>query len=145
MMTINFRIVPILVLTAAAVSMAQNTARSTDGAKKSDDVRPMEGRPSLELEIEDFRQKIESQQSQINVQESQINTLKHQVSDRDVESQQHQTLSGSNQQQNTDAVAILEGAVSEILTPALSLAQKTQASQRPQTTGEAPEGSVTRE
>ncbi len=57
MMTINFKIVPILVLTAAAaVSMAQNTARS-DGAKKSDDVRPMEGRPSLESEIEELRQK----------------------------------------------------------------------------------------
>ncbi len=57
-----------------------------------------------------------------------------------MELQQQQLPSISNQQQNTESVATLQGAVSAIRTPASSLAQKTQASQGPQTTGEAPEG-----
>jgi TolA-binding protein len=139
MMTINLRVVSILVLAATAVSMAQTTTRSADGAKTSDDAKPIRGRPSLESEMEELRQKIESQQSQINLQQSQINALRQQLSDRGVESQQHQTLSGSNQQQNIDAVATLEGAVSEIRTPAPHLVQKAQTSQGPQTSDEGPD------
>jgi hypothetical protein len=61
-MAIRLKVTVVFVFALTAGSMAQTVSRPADITKNGDDVRPQE---SLQSEIQELRQKIESQQSQI--------------------------------------------------------------------------------
>jgi TolA-binding protein len=139
-MTKNLKALATLALAATvAVGYAQSTAGSPTPKRSVHHRKPVPKKPSVESQIDELRQEMESQRGQID-------TLKQQLSDRDTQLQQAQQAAQSAQQSaqsaqqaanaqqqtlsaNTEAVSSLQSSVSDLKANSSSIVSTIQTNQ----------------